>query len=77
MTVNPADATDLYEEMIEGDNYLFNNTWFPLTYKTEEIKIKGGSSIFISIRSTHHGPLIDHMSPSLNKILYSAAPIQP
>jgi len=37
ITVNPSDQGDLYEEKIEGDFYVFNNTLLPLTYRTEYI----------------------------------------
>lgn len=72
------DASDVYEEKIEGDNYLFKNEWKPLWFRREIIKVKGQSEpVIITIRHTHHGPVIDYFNEDLGKVLYSAAPVFP
>jgi penicillin G amidase len=77
MTVAPIDDADLYEEIIVGDTYLFNGTYHNLTYRNETIKVKGEEPVTITIRHTHHGPILDHYSSIMNRILYSSAPIDP
>ena len=41
ITVHAADTSDLYEEKINGDSYLFKDKWLPLKKREEVIKIKG------------------------------------
>lgn len=78
MTVAPIDDADLYEEIILGDQYLFNGTYLNLTFWEEVIKVKGEETpVVITVWSTHHGPLLDHYSSKMNRILYSSAPINP
>lgn len=66
MTVAPIDDADLYEEVIVGNTYLFNSTYMNLTFKEEVIKVKGEAPVVITVRSTHHGPLLDHYSSVMN-----------
>ena len=49
MTVLPADVSDLYEEKVEGDKYLFKGQWLPLKYRREVIKIKGQEPLVITV----------------------------
>lgn len=74
MTVLPADVSDLYEEKVEGDKYLFKGQWLPLKYWREVIKIKGQEPLVITVWSTHHGPIIEHLHEDFGKVLYAAAP---
>jgi penicillin amidase len=37
VTINPADTSDLFEEKIEGDKYLFKEKWLPLNVRREVI----------------------------------------
>ena len=70
MTIHLSDISDVYEEKIEGDKYLFKNEWKPLKTKTEIIKVKGGQPISIDIKYTHHGPIMRHVSNEIGKVLY-------
>lgn len=42
----------------DGTKYKFDNTWKDVTYRIEEIKIKGKETYKDSIRFTHHGPVV-------------------
>jgi penicillin amidase len=37
----PEDTMDFFEERIEGDSYLYNGTWLPVTKRIEVIKVQG------------------------------------
>ena len=77
MTINLADISDIYEEKVEGNKYLFKDQWKDLIIKKETIKVKGGTSKTIEVRYTHHGPLLEHMSTDIGKVLYQSAPLFP
>jgi len=42
----------------EGNQYKYDGKWKNVTYRIEEIKIKGKESYKDSIRYTHHGPVV-------------------
>ncbi|MBC3846917.1 penicillin acylase family protein [Winogradskyella echinorum] len=42
----------------DGTKYKFDDTWKDVTYRIEEIKIKGKETYKDSIRFTHHGPVV-------------------
>lgn len=54
------DVVDWYkiEFNEDGTKYRYNNTWKDVTYRVEEIKIKGKASFKDSICFTHHGPVV-------------------
>jgi penicillin amidase len=54
------DVVDWYkiEFNEDGTKYRYNNAWKDVTYRIEEIKIKGQASFKDSIRYTHHGPVV-------------------
>ncbi|HET9198551.1 MAG TPA: penicillin acylase family protein [Solirubrobacterales bacterium] len=55
-----ADVQDLFVERIEGDEYLFEDEWRPLSSRREEIVVKGRSEpVVLDVRSTHHGPIVN------------------
>ncbi|CAI2384247.1 unnamed protein product [Moneuplotes crassus] len=60
VTTLNADNVDYFEEKIKGDKYLFKGKWEPLEVREEVINIKGKDPITILVRSTHHGPVLDH-----------------
>jgi penicillin amidase len=60
-TMSIHDDMDLYQEKIQGEKYQFKNDWLPLTYREEEIPIKGEASKKIKFYETQHGPLLDHI----------------
>ncbi|HET7590863.1 MAG TPA: penicillin acylase family protein [Solirubrobacterales bacterium] len=53
------DVQDLFVERIEGDRYLFEDEWRPLETVREEIAVKGGETVELEVRSTHHGPIVN------------------
>jgi len=55
------DVMDLYIEKINPENpnqYQVNGEWVDMDVRTEVIRIAGGGSVEITIRSTRHGPVI-------------------
>jgi len=54
------DVVDWYkiEFNEDGTKYRYNNAWKDVTYRIEEIKIKGKATFKDSIRYTHHGPVV-------------------
>ncbi|MEW2631674.1 penicillin acylase family protein [Streptomyces sp. NPDC048389] len=63
-----ADVTDLYLEKLSGDSYLVGDEEKQLTTRTEVIKVAGGTSKTITVRSTGHGPLVSDRSDELEKV---------
>ncbi len=60
-----ADDADFYYEKINPDNpdqYEFEGKWVDMEIKNEVIRIKGEEDQNITIRKTHHGPIIDSVS---------------
>ncbi len=54
------DVQDLFIERLQGESYLFEEEWCPLTTVREEIPIKGRSHPeLLEVRGTHHGPLVN------------------
>ena len=54
------DVVDWYKIEFNEDRtkYRYNNAWKDVTYRIEEIKIKGKASFKDSVRYTHHGPVV-------------------
>lgn len=67
-----ADVTDLYLEKIGTDGYVVDGKTKPFTVRDETIKVAGGGSRTITIRSTEHGPLVSDRSTELEKVGRSA-----
>ncbi|MEU0372485.1 penicillin acylase family protein [Streptomyces sp. NPDC006283] len=63
-----ADVTDLYLEKLTGDSYLVGDEEKKLTTRDEVIKVAGGASKTIRVRSTEHGPLVSDRSEELEKV---------
>jgi penicillin amidase len=57
-----ADVTDLYLERVDGDSYEYKGKQLPLETRRETIKVAGGKSRTITVRSTRHGPLLSDVS---------------
>lgn len=77
ITILPTDASDLYEEKIEGDKYLFEGEWRPLIKRQEKVLIKGQEPYVFDVKLTHHGPIISDMSKMITKVVYNGSPIIP
>jgi penicillin amidase len=55
-----ADVQDLFMERIEGDRYLFDGEWLPVSEREEEIRVKGRERPeSLLVRGTHHGPIVN------------------
>ncbi|WP_307856564.1 penicillin acylase family protein [Catenulispora pinistramenti] len=52
------DVSDLVLEKVSGDSYEYDGKQVPLTVHQETIKVAGGKSVPITIRSTNQGPLV-------------------
>ncbi|MDX6359532.1 MAG: penicillin amidase, partial [Nocardioidaceae bacterium] len=68
MTNLKADTVDLYLEKVTGTNYLFDDHVTPLEQHDEQIRIAGGGSKLITVRSTRHGPLVSDVSRELSSV---------
>jgi penicillin amidase len=55
--LNP-DVMDLFVERVEGDSYVVDDERRPLETREETIAVAGGDDVEITVRSTHHGPLL-------------------
>ncbi|MFE6303535.1 penicillin acylase family protein [Nocardiopsis sp. NPDC057823] len=63
--LNP-DVMDLFVERIEGDSYIVDGEERPLETRTETVKVAGGEDVEITVRSTHHGPLLSDTAAGAN-----------
>ena len=63
-----ADVTDLYLERVDGDRYEYKGKQLPLESRRETIKVAGGKSRTITIRSTRHGPLLSDVSDDVAEV---------
>ncbi|MCA1218994.1 penicillin acylase family protein [Streptomyces sp. 8L] len=68
MTNLGADVTDLYLEKVDGDSYQYGNERKKFTTRKETIKIAGGGSRTIVVRSTIHGPVVSDRDDELVKV---------
>ncbi len=68
MTNLDPDVTDLYLEKVTGKTYLYDGKQVPLTERDEVIRVAGGSSKLITVRSTRHGPLLSDVSAELSSV---------
>lgn len=60
-----SDVQDLYREKIEGDRYLYQDAWVPLSVSFESVPVKGKPPVRLRIASTRHGPLINEAFATL------------
>lgn len=68
MTNLGADVTDLYLEKVSADGYLDDNRQRPFTTRKETIKVAGGESHEITVRSTDNGPIVSDRDDELGKV---------
>jgi penicillin G amidase len=62
------DVSDLYLEQVTGKTYLYDGKQLPLDERDEVIRIAGGGSKLITVRSTGHGPLLSDVSAELSSV---------
>jgi penicillin amidase len=58
ITHTGADTQDLFVERLRGDRYEFRGQWLPLAVCSETLRVRGGPDEPITVRCTHHGPLL-------------------
>ncbi|MFE1574674.1 penicillin acylase family protein [Streptomyces fradiae] len=63
-----ADVTDLYLQKVTDRGYLRGTKEVPFETREEVIKIAGGGSRTITVRTTNNGPLISDRSDELEKV---------
>lgn len=63
-----ADVTDLYLEKVEGESYQYGDEEKKFTTRQETIKVAGGASKKITVRSTVHGPVVSDRDSELAKV---------
>ena len=68
MTNLDPDVSDLYLEKVTGKTYLYGGKQVPLSEHDEVIRIAGGGSKLITVRSTRHGPLLSDVSAELSSV---------
>ncbi|MFJ7155985.1 penicillin acylase family protein [Streptomyces sp. NPDC101118] len=65
MTNLGADVTDLYLEQVRPEGYVYDGKTLPFTTREEVIKVAGGASKKITVRTTNNGPLVSDRSDEL------------
>ncbi|MGV4923240.1 penicillin acylase family protein [Streptomyces sp. BHT-5-2] len=68
MTNLGADVTDLYLEKISADGYLYDGRQRPFLTRQETIKVAGGESRKITVRSTNNGPIVSDRDDELTNV---------
>lgn len=68
MTNLGADVTDLYLEKVNADGYFYDNKQQPFITRKETIKVAGGESREITVRSTRNGPLVSDRDGELANV---------
>ncbi|NKQ34116.1 MAG: penicillin acylase family protein [Chloroflexi bacterium] len=59
------DVQDLFVETLNeaGTQYQFQGEWRDLTVREETILVKGSEPVVLTVRSSHHGPLVSDVLP--------------
>uniref|UniRef100_A0AAU2JPE0 Penicillin acylase family protein n=1 Tax=Streptomyces sp. NBC_00049 TaxID=2903617 RepID=A0AAU2JPE0_9ACTN len=65
MTNLGADVTDLFLEQVKPEGYVYDNKVLPFETREEVIKVAGGASKKITVRTTNNGPLVSDRSDEL------------
>ncbi|MEE1755834.1 penicillin acylase family protein [Streptomyces sp. SP18CS02] len=63
-----ADVSDLYLEKVSDSGYQFGGKEQPFITRQEVIKVAGGASRTITVRTTNNGPLVSDRSGELEKV---------
>jgi len=79
LTTENSDNTDLCEERIEDNFYIYDNKKFPIEIVHDEIKVRFGKNVNFDIKYTRNGPLVDETVPKefllLNQPFHFDSPI--
>lgn len=65
-----ADDADFYIERIDStdpNRYIYNGESLPLTLREEEIFVRDDTTHFVTIRATHHGPIVTDIRTMFRK----------
>ncbi|MER6316764.1 penicillin acylase family protein [Streptomyces sp. NPDC001581] len=65
MTNLGADVTDLFLEQVKPEGYVYDGKVLPFATREEVIKVAGGDSKKITVRTTNNGPLVSDRSEEL------------
>ncbi|MFE9930726.1 penicillin acylase family protein [Streptomyces sp. NPDC005533] len=65
MTNLGADVTDLFLEQVKPEGYVYDGRVLPFATREEVIKVAGGDSKKITVRTTNNGPLVSDRSEEL------------
>ena len=66
------DVTDLFVEKVFPDStYLHDGERLELEEREETIRVNGGEDITITVRETHHGPLLSDAMAGANSAIFS------
>ncbi|WKD34264.1 penicillin acylase family protein [Streptomyces xanthophaeus] len=68
MTNLGADVTDLYLEQVKPEGYVYDGRVLPFATREEVIKVAGGDSKKITVRTTNNGPLVSDRSEELGTV---------
>jgi penicillin G amidase len=70
VTNGMVDDTDLYIEHLsaDGSTYLSQGQMLPVQSRQETIKVAGGKSVTLTVRSTRHGPIINDVVSQLKDV---------
>ncbi|MFI6103572.1 penicillin acylase family protein [Streptomyces sp. NPDC051310] len=63
-----ADVSDLYLQKVSDQGYQYDGKEVPFTTRTETIKVAGGGSRTITVRTTNNGPLVSDRSNELERV---------
>ncbi|MFJ8585902.1 penicillin acylase family protein [Streptomyces sp. NPDC093595] len=63
-----ADVSDLYLQKVSDRGYQYDGKEVPFTTRTETIKVAGGGSRTITVRTTNNGPLVSDRSNELERV---------
>lgn len=66
-----ADDADFFIEKVDSSDvnkYSYDGQWQQMTVHTEEIPVRGGESVPVTIRSTVHGPIVTDIQTMLQKV---------
>lgn len=70
LTNTMADDADFYIERIDSTDpsrYIYDGQSLPLTIREEEIQVRDDTLHYVTIRSTHHGPIVTDIHTMLKK----------
>ncbi|MFY0673489.1 MAG: penicillin acylase family protein [Bacteroidia bacterium] len=66
LTMFQNDDMDFYQEIIEGDEYIFKDEKRPLKKRNEKIIVKGEKQpVEFTVYATHHGPIVSDVNDLL------------